>query len=226
MAKPAETPGRDRSLASTLWFHFVLVFSAVILSVFYGVRATGRRNVPQRGSALLISNHLSYIDVFLLGALLPRPLNYVARSTLFVPVLGTLIRSLGGFPIQRGGAGDLGDEGDLPPAPQRRDRHALPRGHAQRRRGARRDQARHRGAGRAGEGPGPARGDRGHVRILVEAPRLPPAAPAPHSLRGADLRGGDRRPRRRRRRDAHPRPAPRMSTHRAVRSARDMALVS
>ncbi len=108
MARPAKPLARDRTLVSTLWFHFVLVFSAVILSVFYGVRATGRKNVPRRGPALLISNHLSYLDVFLLGILLPRPLNYVARSTLFVPVLGLLIRSLGGFPIQREGLGTSG----------------------------------------------------------------------------------------------------------------------
>ena len=39
--------------------------------------------------------------------MLPRPLNYVARSSLFVPLLGALIRSVGGFPIQR----ELGVEG-------------------------------------------------------------------------------------------------------------------
>jgi 1-acyl-sn-glycerol-3-phosphate acyltransferase len=57
---------------------------------------------------LLISNHLSYLDVFALGLLVPRRLNYVARSTLFLPVLGALIRSVGGFPIQREGMGASG----------------------------------------------------------------------------------------------------------------------
>jgi 1-acyl-sn-glycerol-3-phosphate acyltransferase len=107
MSTPAP-PARDRSLAATLWYRAVQVFCAVILSAFYGLRATGRGNVPRDGSALLISNHISYLDVFLLGILLPRPLNYVARSTLFVPVLGPLIRSVGGFPIQREGLGASG----------------------------------------------------------------------------------------------------------------------
>jgi 1-acyl-sn-glycerol-3-phosphate acyltransferase len=57
---------------------------------------------------LLVSNHLSYLDVFFLGIPLRRPLNYVARSTLFVPVLASLIRSVGGFPIQREGMGASG----------------------------------------------------------------------------------------------------------------------
>ncbi|MBX6316550.1 MAG: 1-acyl-sn-glycerol-3-phosphate acyltransferase, partial [Isosphaeraceae bacterium] len=60
------------------------------------------------GGALLVSNHLSHLDVFVLGLLLPRPLNYVARSSLFFPPLGALIRSVGGFPIQREGIGAEG----------------------------------------------------------------------------------------------------------------------
>jgi 1-acyl-sn-glycerol-3-phosphate acyltransferase len=57
---------------------------------------------------LLISNHVSFFDVFCLGIMSPRPLNYVARSTLFSPLLGPVIRSVGGFPIQREGMGAQG----------------------------------------------------------------------------------------------------------------------
>lgn len=72
------------------------------------MRATGRDDFPKSGGVLLISNHLSFYDVFVLGLLLPRMLNYVARSTLFVPGLGGLIRSVGAFPIQRDGMGASG----------------------------------------------------------------------------------------------------------------------
>jgi 1-acyl-sn-glycerol-3-phosphate acyltransferase len=118
MSRPDETPpaararpdatGRDRSILALIWYRIVQVVVVVLLSAFYGLRVTGRKNVPEDGPALLISNHLSYLDVFLLGILLPRPLNYVARSTLFVPVLGGFIRSVGGFPIQREGLGASG----------------------------------------------------------------------------------------------------------------------
>lgn len=104
----AEAPTRDRSLAAIVWYRLVQCLVAVLLSAFYGLRATGRKNLPKTGPALLISNHLSYLDVFLLGILLPRPLNYVARSTLFVPGVGAFIRSVGGFPIQRDGLGASG----------------------------------------------------------------------------------------------------------------------
>lgn len=104
----AQPPRRDRSIAALVWYRLVQCLVAVLLSAFYGLRATGRKNIPASGPALLISNHLSYLDVFLLGILLPRPLNYVARSTLFVPGVGAFIRSVGGFPIQRDGLGASG----------------------------------------------------------------------------------------------------------------------
>ena len=82
--------------------------ASVILTATCGLRATGQSRVPRYGSALLVSNHLSYMDVFVLGIPLARPLNYVARSTLFFPGLGAFIRSVGAFPIQRDGMGASG----------------------------------------------------------------------------------------------------------------------
>jgi 1-acyl-sn-glycerol-3-phosphate acyltransferase len=98
----------DRAWAARVWYRFVQQSVLHLTAASGGVRATGRENVPTEGGVLLISNHLSHLDVFVLGLLLPRHLNYVARSTLFTPVLGPLIRSVGGFPIQRDGAGAQG----------------------------------------------------------------------------------------------------------------------
>jgi 1-acyl-sn-glycerol-3-phosphate acyltransferase len=103
-----DAPTRDRPLGSLIWYRAVQAIVTVLLSAFFGLRATGRRNLPASGAALLVSNHLSHLDSFILGILLPRPLNYVARSTLFVPGVGAFIRSLGGFPIQREGLGASG----------------------------------------------------------------------------------------------------------------------
>ncbi len=99
---------RDRSLAATLWYRAVQCVVSVTLAAFFGIRITGRANIPRSGAALLVSNHLSHLDVFVLGIFVSRPLNYVARSTLFVPGVGAFIRSVGGFPIQREGLGASG----------------------------------------------------------------------------------------------------------------------
>lgn len=66
-----------------------------------GIRAAGREHVPATGAALLVSNHVSFLDVLVLGIPMNRYINYVARSTLFVPVFGFLLRKLGGYAIQR-----------------------------------------------------------------------------------------------------------------------------
>ena len=107
-ATPKRRATRDRSLAKFLWYRLVQQVVTQVLSVRGGLRATGRENVPPSGGAIMVSNHLSHLDVFVLGLPLLRPLNYVARSTLFVPVVGQFIRSVGGFPIQRDGKGSQG----------------------------------------------------------------------------------------------------------------------
>jgi 1-acyl-sn-glycerol-3-phosphate acyltransferase len=91
-----------------LWYRTVQGVFGVLFAAMGGIRATGRENLPSTGGALLVSNHLSHLDVFVLGIPLERPLNYVARSTLFFPPLGFFIRSVGGFPIQREGMGAQG----------------------------------------------------------------------------------------------------------------------
>jgi len=100
--------GRDRSIALLLWYGFVRYLMAALTTVIFPWRATGQSNIPAAGGLLLVSNHLSFVDVFFLAIPLRRPLNYVARSTLFVPVLASLMRSVGGFPIQREGMGASG----------------------------------------------------------------------------------------------------------------------
>ena len=99
---------RDRSIVSTLWYHSVRYMLGILASVVFRWRATGQRNVPVSGGALLVSNHVSFLDVVFLGIPLGRPLNYVARSTLFFPGLGWFISSVGAFPIQREGMGASG----------------------------------------------------------------------------------------------------------------------
>jgi 1-acyl-sn-glycerol-3-phosphate acyltransferase len=91
-----------------IWYRLVQYLIATLAAALLRWRATGGRNVPESGGVLLVSNHLSYLDVIFLGIPLRRPLNYVARSTLFVPVLAFLMRSVGGFPIQREGMGASG----------------------------------------------------------------------------------------------------------------------
>ncbi len=67
--------------------------------LFYRVRARGGENVPS-GSALMVCNHLSYVDPVVLQIASPRPLRFVvfagfARS----PTVRFLFRALGVIPV-------------------------------------------------------------------------------------------------------------------------------
>lgn len=69
----------------------------------FGLRVTGRENVPAAGPLIFAANHQSFIDPWLVGQAAPRRPSFLARHTLFdVPVLGHVIRAYGSVPIDRG----------------------------------------------------------------------------------------------------------------------------
>ncbi len=76
-----------------------------LLPTFWKARVYGRHNEPSEGGVVYISNHQSFLDPMLVGFGLVRPLNYMARSTLFdTPGLNQLMSSLNAFPVKRGTA--------------------------------------------------------------------------------------------------------------------------
>lgn len=72
--------------------------------IAFRLEARGIENIPREGAVVLASNHKSVIDPVTLGTWVPRKVHYMAKAELFkVPLLGPLIRSLGAFPVKRGG---------------------------------------------------------------------------------------------------------------------------
>jgi 1-acyl-sn-glycerol-3-phosphate acyltransferase len=84
-----------------LFSRAVKLFLRPALAATFSLRSYGRENVPERGGAILASNHASFLDPVLVGAAVDRPLDYFARSTLFCSPLGPLLRALNGFPVER-----------------------------------------------------------------------------------------------------------------------------
>ncbi len=56
--------------------------AALFGRLLYKVRAKGFERVPKTGGALIVSNHLSYVDVFALQLACPRPIRFVGHEAL------------------------------------------------------------------------------------------------------------------------------------------------
>ena len=78
------------------------------LHLIFRYNVEGIENVPTDGGVIVALNHRSYWDVVFAGAIIRRPLRYMAKAALFKnPLFSWLITTLGAFPIQRG-KGDIG----------------------------------------------------------------------------------------------------------------------
>ena len=80
---------------------YLLRFFAFILTrLIYRFRVTGEEHIPTAGAAILVSNHVSFIDAVLLLGASPRPVVFIMDHRIFrTPVLGWLFKLLKAVPI-------------------------------------------------------------------------------------------------------------------------------
>ncbi len=84
-------------------------------SRLYRVEVAGADRIP-RGPAILVANHESMIDPWILGLATPRPIRYMAKADFFQnPLLRAVMNAFGTFPVERGtgDTGALGQAGRL-----------------------------------------------------------------------------------------------------------------
>lgn len=72
----------------------------------YRLEIVGQENIPEAGGLIVAANHTAMMDVIILSvALGGRQVRFMAKKELFgIPLLSSLIRSLGAFPVDRGNA--------------------------------------------------------------------------------------------------------------------------
>ncbi|HEV7772901.1 MAG TPA: 1-acyl-sn-glycerol-3-phosphate acyltransferase [Conexibacter sp.] len=73
--------------------------------LYFRLSRVGREHIPADGPVIFAANHRSFLDPFVIGTMMRRPIYYVAKKELFRDrVQGWLLNALGAFPVDRGKA--------------------------------------------------------------------------------------------------------------------------
>jgi 1-acyl-sn-glycerol-3-phosphate acyltransferase len=80
---------------------YLLRFVAFVLTrLVYRFQVRGEEHIPVDGAAILVCNHVSFIDAVLLMAASPRPIRFIMDHRIFAsPLLGTLFKLAKAIPI-------------------------------------------------------------------------------------------------------------------------------
>jgi acyl-[acyl-carrier-protein]-phospholipid O-acyltransferase/long-chain-fatty-acid--[acyl-carrier-protein] ligase len=75
----------------------------MLTQTLYRIRIVGQEHVPLRGPALLVCNHVSFVDAFVVGACVSRFIRFVMHQAYYAnPAFGWLFRLMQAIPIAGG----------------------------------------------------------------------------------------------------------------------------
>lgn len=80
---------------------FLMRFLAwLLIHTIHRVKIIDVERIPDEGAAVLVCNHVSYVDAIVIGAASPRPIRFVMDHKIFkMPVLGWIFRTARAIPI-------------------------------------------------------------------------------------------------------------------------------
>ena len=99
----------ENSNKKSRFYRFICATFSGIVKVLFNIRVVNPENEPEEGGCLICANHVSASDpVIICYAFKKNQAHFMAKKELFkIPLLRGLIKLLGAFPIDRGGA-DVG----------------------------------------------------------------------------------------------------------------------
>lgn len=75
-------------------------FIWMLINTLYRVRARDLGNIPDKGAAILVANHVSFVDALIIGGSVRRPVRFVMYHGIFrIPVLNFIFRTARAIPI-------------------------------------------------------------------------------------------------------------------------------
>ena len=85
-----------------LFYHLATTTMKVLLITLTRWQVEGKENVPRKGPLIVVSNHLNNIDPPLLGASIPRNINFMAKQELYEHWFSkAVVEAYGAFPVRR-----------------------------------------------------------------------------------------------------------------------------
>ena len=85
----------------TLVPEFLLRFlSWLLIHFIYRLRKSGLENIPDEGPALLVCNHVGYVDALVISAACRRPIRFIMEAGIFkIPLLSAVFRGMKAIPV-------------------------------------------------------------------------------------------------------------------------------
>ncbi len=72
----------------------------IVINVCYRIRLEGLDRIPETGPAILVCNHVSYMDSLIIGGCCRRPVRFVMHYTIYrIPILHFVFKTAGAIPI-------------------------------------------------------------------------------------------------------------------------------
>jgi 1-acyl-sn-glycerol-3-phosphate acyltransferase len=72
----------------------------VLVNTLYRIRLRVLEHIPEKGPALIVCNHVSFVDALVIGGSVRRPVRFVMDHNIFkIPVLGFIFRTARAIPI-------------------------------------------------------------------------------------------------------------------------------
>src|SRR5437764_1914178 len=102
LASKLHARARERGVRPCVYW-LTRAFLQPFFHLYFRLSRIGREHVPARGPVIFAANHRSFLDPFLIGTLVRRPVYYVAKKELFARRWQAwILNALGAFPVDRG----------------------------------------------------------------------------------------------------------------------------
>lgn len=66
-----------------MWYWLFKIFVILILKLFFRFRVEGSQNLPKKTNFIVVANHTSYMDPFVLGAAIPQKIYWIALKNFY-----------------------------------------------------------------------------------------------------------------------------------------------